>query len=61
MKTKMGDITVHFTPEYSGPESIQYVLDVVDAVVEKRGGVCDKCECDFFCPEECQSALRIIC
>ena len=27
--TKLGDITIHFTPEYSGMSSIQYIIDVV--------------------------------
>ena len=29
--TQLGDITIHFTPEYSGMSSIQYIIDVFHA------------------------------
>ena len=43
MRTSLGDVTIHFTPELSGESSIGYVADVILAAASSGGG-CERCE-----------------
>mmetsp|Transcript_7720 Transcript_7720/g.16790 ORF Transcript_7720/g.16790 Transcript_7720/m.16790 type:complete len:264 (+) Transcript_7720:27-818(+) len=43
IRTYLGNIRIHFRPDLAGEASIKYIVDVVQAVSEKRNNVCQKC------------------
>lgn len=51
--TQLGDITIHFTPEYSGMSSIQYIIDVFHAAsvaktTDASVGAVECEQCQFY-------------